>query len=159
MSGFTGYVPSTDANNGQSAFQFNAFVPGTVFRLTGTEFLNRIVGYDENNQPIYQLDKDGKKVAVPGFKTSLGDPIRLTELYRPIADENNQAHVKDNAFTRELQNLLIAGRGKSTEEVLRSVVEHFKDTDIKVLSATPIRCKDQQGKPYTTTFRIYGYVD
>lgn len=143
---FTGYV-KTDAPTG-SVFQFNPFVAGTKFRLVNHCFVSPS---DSENG----VDNDTK---LPAFDTSLNEPIRLTELYRPQMTADGKALEKNSAFAKDLVDILIANRGKSTEEVLRAVVEKFKDKDLIVKSATPFRGKTRDGEEYTGTFRIYDYA-
>lgn len=143
---FTGYVKTTAPEEG--VFQFNPFVVGTKFRLVNHCFVSptdSVNGVDETKK-------------LPSFDTSLNEVIRLTELYRPQMTADGKALERDSAFAKDLVDLLIANRGKSTEEVLSAVVEKFKDRDLTVKSATPFRGKDKDGNEYTGTFRIYDYA-
>lgn len=142
---FTGYVKTGAPADG--IFQFNPFVAGTKFRLVNHCFVS------PSNDNV--ADKD---VKMPAFDTTLSEPIRLTELYRPQMTADGKALEKNSAFAKDLVDTLIANRGKSTEEVLRAVVEKFKDKDLIVKSATPFRGKDRDGNEYTGTFRIYDYA-
>lgn len=142
---FTGYVKTNADTTG--VFQFNPFVAGTKFRLVNYCFVS------PSNDNVAD-----ESVKLPAFDTTLNEPIRLTELYRPQMTADGKALEKNSAFAKDLVDTLIANRGKSTEEVLKAVVEKFKDKDLIVKSATPFRGKDRDGNEYTGTFRIYDYA-
>ena len=157
---FTGYVRDNAPQTGATAFQFNPFSTGVKFRIKDFCFLKMIDGFEaDGTTPIFRKNNDGAIITVPGFGTTLGDDIRLTELYRGIVDANGNALDKSTKFTKDLIDILISNRGKSTEEVLTAVVNKFKDVDLIVKSAKPFAGRTQAGDTYTGTFRIYDYAN
>lgn len=151
---FSGYVRG---NGSGSVFNFNPFVEGAKFRIKDFCYLNIIEGRNEDGTPILRTDKDGNKISVPGLGTTLDD-VRLTEFYRPTVTADSTSLEKNTQFAKDLVNVLIANRGKSTDEVLQAVVDKFKDRDIVVKSAKPFQGVQQDGSPYTGTFRVYDYA-
>lgn len=141
-----------------ATFQFNPFVVGAKFRFVGHCFVGQVIGQNEDGTPIFLKNDDGDVVKLPALTTSIGDDVRLTEFYRPVMTSDNIALEKDTQFSKDFIDTLIANRGKATEEVLRAVVDKFKDKDITVKSAKPFKGVARDGNPYTGTFRIYDYA-
>lgn len=152
----TGYA-RTDAP-ADAKFQFNPFVPGAKFRISGYCFLGQVIGENEDGTPKFLKNDNDDIVRLPALSTTIGDDVRLTEFYRPVMTADNIALEKDTQFAKDLIDTLIANRGKATEEVLQAVVDKFKDKELIVKSVKPYKGVAKDGSSYTGSFRIYDYA-
>lgn len=155
---FTGFIPATDqiaindANNAITLGRLNPYVEGTKFRVTGFTYVQSTEDGEVRKDP-----KTNKPILVPALNTTVGEPIRISELIRSVSTTSGDVIERTGTANKAILETIIANHGKSNGELLQAVVNMLGNREI-VCHTKPYTSKNRNGETFTGTFRNFDFV-